>query len=82
MDNTRFDILASGEWFTCTKVRDEGDGFFLYVLPHRRNSRGFFMLKNEEGQWHIPNRMMVEKAILDIEHVIAEQLTTDIASGK
>ncbi len=81
----RFSITLENEIFNFIKVHEEGDNFYLYVLPNQTSKNGFFLTRQpNNGKWQIANRVLVVKEILQIEHklisVLEERLNTLLAT--
>ncbi|MCB9047481.1 MAG: hypothetical protein H6550_15210 [Chitinophagales bacterium] len=72
MTRNRFTIEVNGETFHFIRVNEEGDRFYLYVLPNDSSKNGFFMTQTNGEAWQIANKVLVMKSILLIEQELSE----------
>lgn len=74
MTNNKFTVEARGEKFVVVKLYENEVDFSLYVLPHNKNLRGFFMTRGNDGVWGIFSRMLVSREVLQIENELTNAI--------
>ncbi len=71
MTPDKFTIDTATGALLCVKVFTDEDRFFFYILPYSNNHKGFFMTRGNNGKWEILYKILVDKAIVELEETLA-----------